>query len=281
MAPQRPQRVGQGGCGGVVAAQHEDDQLVADVVVGQRPPGCWVGGLDQRTHQRCIATRIGTAGLQDFVGELRTGSRWRRVRGAAPASAAIAARVSAARRGRRCRSGRRAAARRSRRRARRGPAREPSGPAPAGSVGGTRRRGRLPLRRPIRVGDHFCGPRHVAAESPDVLFREDRLQRAPAWKPFLVHEVEQVLSQQLPHFPMNDVLVDERVFASEDVAGRLAVTWPPPPAGTATSGRSSLGSRVRRRRATFPVRCETPGEPATVADTAVGSSAPAAARRRR
>jgi hypothetical protein len=71
------------------------------------------------------------------------------------------------------------------------------------------------------VGDHFCGLRHVAAESPDVLFGEDWLQRAPTWKPSLVNEVEQVLPQQLPHFPMNDVLVDERVFASEDVVGRL------------------------------------------------------------
>ena len=67
MVPQHPQRVGQRRCGGVVAGKHEDEQVVADVVVGQRPPGFWVGGRDQRVHERCIAGRIGAARLQDLL----------------------------------------------------------------------------------------------------------------------------------------------------------------------------------------------------------------------
>ena len=82
MVPQRPQRVGQRRCGRVVAGQYEDQQVVGDVAVGQRPAGVWVGGRDQRLDQRCIAGRIRAARLQDVHGDLTH----RRHRGAGAAA---------------------------------------------------------------------------------------------------------------------------------------------------------------------------------------------------
>ena len=144
MAAQRPQRVGQGRCSGVVAGAHEDDQVVADLVVGQRPPGRRVAGRDQRVHQRCVPGRIGAARLQDVVGEserVAGGACAPPRRGRQPSWCAYRRQ----RRGRRRISARSAAARRSRRRVRRGRARAPIGPAPAVSAGGTRCRGRFRL----------------------------------------------------------------------------------------------------------------------------------------
>jgi hypothetical protein len=70
MVPQRPQRVGERRCGRVVAGQDEDQQVVGDVVVGERLPGLGVGGRDQRVNERCITRWIGAARLQDVVGDL-------------------------------------------------------------------------------------------------------------------------------------------------------------------------------------------------------------------
>ena len=82
MVPQRPQRVGESRRGRVVAGEHEDQQVVADVVVGERLAGFRVGGRDQRVHQRCIQGRIGTARLQHLARHLAH----RRYRGTGPAA---------------------------------------------------------------------------------------------------------------------------------------------------------------------------------------------------
>ena len=70
MMPQRPQRIGKGRRGRVVAGEHEDQQVVADVVVGERLAGFRVGGRDQRVNQRCVQVRIGTARLQHLTRHL-------------------------------------------------------------------------------------------------------------------------------------------------------------------------------------------------------------------
>ena len=70
MMPQRPQRIGKRRRGRVVAGEHEDQQVVADVVVGERLSGFRVGGRDQRVNQRCVQVRIRTARLQHLVRHL-------------------------------------------------------------------------------------------------------------------------------------------------------------------------------------------------------------------
>jgi hypothetical protein len=70
-------------------------------------------------------------------------------------------------------------------------------------------------------GDHFGGLGHVTAEFADVLFGEDRLQRASTRKPWLMGEVEQVGAEQVAHFVVNQRLLDVGAGATEDVAGPL------------------------------------------------------------
>lgn len=190
---QRPQCVGQCRRRRVVPGQHEDQQVVADLVVGQRLPGLRVGGGDQGVHQGRVAVRVGAAGLQDLIGD----RAHRRDRGAGP-------------------------------RPRRGgqPARQPQRSQRA--VGGVRRRdvhvladdaGPLvevdtqhgPAQRlhghaaafgvevdraavTPAVDGVLRGPGHVAAERPHVLFGEHRLQRALAGPPFRVGQHEQAVT---------------------------------------------------------------------------------------
>ena len=120
-----------------------------------------------------------------------------------------------------------------------------------------------------------CGLGHVPAEFADVLFGEDRLQRASARKPGFVGEVEQVRPEQVAHFVVNARLVDMpplRPRMSRAACGEVATT---------TGGISHLGPALSR--VTGPPGVTQRFQPGVkaliaspVADTATGSSAPGA-----
>lgn len=59
MVSEHPQRVRQRGRGGVMSGEHEDQQVVRDVVIGDRQPGLRVPRRHQRPHERGVARRVG------------------------------------------------------------------------------------------------------------------------------------------------------------------------------------------------------------------------------
>lgn len=217
MPPQLPQRVRERRRGRVVSGQHEDQQVVADVLVGQRPSGLRVGGGDQSLHQWRIPPRIGTAGHQDLGGHLPH----RRHRGTGPGP-----------RGRR----------------------QPPGRAnrPQRTVGRVRRRDvhvvdddartlvevdsqhraaqrlhghlaafgievDLPAVTPA-VHRGLSSARHVTTEGPHVLLGEHGLQRPLPRPPLLVGQHEQAVTRRVAHLVVHDAPLGERVVTAEHVA---------------------------------------------------------------
>ena len=218
MMPERPQRVGECGRGRVVAGQHEDQQVVADVVVGDRPTrsrGRWPRAAPapavhhgsgsarhacrislvtstHRGHRRAGARRAGvgqpprcTHRAQRAVG----GVARRDVHGSAIASA----------RSLRSRPEHRAAQR---------PHRHPS--ALDVEVDLCRRRA---IRR-RRLG----GTGHVATETADVLPGEHRLQGPLARHPRLVGQDEQAVARQVAYLLVHDAPLGRCVVAAQHVA---------------------------------------------------------------
>ena len=68
------------------------------------------------------------------------------------------------------------------------------------------------------IDECLCGPGYVAAVIADIVFREDRLQRALARSPRLVGQDEQAVPRHMPHFLVNDASFREGVIAPQHVA---------------------------------------------------------------
>ncbi len=217
MVSQHPQRVGEGGRRGVVARQHEDQQVVDDVVIGNGLPCFGIGCREQRVHERRIQRRVCAARLQHVVGD---------------------------------------AAQRRHRRTRAGPCRRRQPPRRAHrtqrTVGGVGRRDvhvlgddivaiiqvepqnraakrphghpstvdvevDFPTLRPA-VAQRLRGPRHVTTEVADVRLGEDRLQCPLSGQPRLVAQDEQAVARQMLHFLVHDASLGGRVVAAQHVA---------------------------------------------------------------
>ncbi|MBY0289662.1 MAG: hypothetical protein K2X52_21370 [Mycobacteriaceae bacterium] len=61
----------------------------------------------------------------------------------------------------------------------------------------------------------------MATELTDMRFGENRLQRTSSRQPFVVHKVEQVPAEQVPHFLMDDRLFDAVVLTAQNAANAL------------------------------------------------------------
>jgi len=207
-----------------VAGTNEHNEIVTDLVVGQRATRRRVGGRDQSVHQRRIPGRIGVARLQDVVGDLADGRR----RGACPAPL----------RGWqpfRCADRRQPAVRnvcehdaqwlgervgafievepeyRSTQR----PQRQPAAFCVEVDFAGVR----------PAVGDRVCGPGHLAAEVADAVLGKDRLQRAPAGQPSVMGNDEKVRPQQLSHFLM-DLISFHKCVRTSEMSRTRSASWP-------------------------------------------------------
>jgi hypothetical protein len=66
---QDPQRVRERRRGGVMAGEHEDQQVIGDVVVRDRLPGLRIGRREQGLHQRRVPSGVRAAGPHHLVGD--------------------------------------------------------------------------------------------------------------------------------------------------------------------------------------------------------------------
>ena len=202
-----------------MAGEHEDEQVIGDVVVGYRLTGFGVGSREQCLHQRRVTGGVGAAGPHHLVGDFAHGGD----RGAGPAA-----------------------------RQRRHPPRRTH--RSQGAISGVRRRDVHAVGDRVRtfvevdaqnrtaqrlhgdpaalqveiditavrptINELLCGPRHVAAEVSHVVLGEHGLQGPLARSPLLVGQDEQAVARHVPHFVVNDAPLRGCIAAAQNVAHR-------------------------------------------------------------